>query len=1361
MKCQKIVGHLLILMSWLTMASDPLVAQTVTYPPPSPINSSFPTTFSDDWVYSGCPPLPVPSSGSSSGEEPRPISAPLWWINGFPSDGEPTLAFSLPPSMANFLTLVNGVSEGQGTTTQTETFGVAGTDQVQETYTLTVSGSTVAEQLVVNTQSLATEGSQSQAGNYVDTFNSSYDIVTGVQTYSVNYHDTVILTVGCQISTTVVIETGSITIGNFALPPNRLGPAGTSTNPQAPAAEPISTGNGNYYYVHTDLSTSDHIAVLPLAFQRSYNSLDNLQGGPLGNNWTHNFNITIIPTFSLDSTAVTVEWGDGHSEAFTSNGISNSYISAPGATNTLTSDPTTGAYTITRKDGVQYFFSPYLQLQSIQDTNGRTITATQDINNNLMSLTSGEQTLTFSYDPSNRLNQVADQSGRTVSYSYDAQSNLSSETDPAGNITRYGYSSTGQLTSITLANGSVMLRNTYDSSGRVASQTNADGFKTTLSYGTPALGQTTITDPLGHKTVHSYDSSMRITGITDALGHTTSYSYDGNNNVASVTDARNNISKFTYDSFGNLLTYADPLGNTASFTYNSFSEPLTIGTPKGDKTTLTYDPNGNLMTVQNPLGDKTVFSYDGSGDLLSVVDSRNNTTNLSYGGCDFCITAIADPLGNKTAFGYDTIGRLITVTDPNGHATAVTYDALSHIISVTDPLGNKTLFAYNTVSNMTKVTDANGHATSYSYDAVGNLTGVRDALGHKTSYTYDKNNNLTELVNAKGNVATYTYNAVNRLTKVADFLQNANSYVYDPVGNVTSVTDANGKLSNFTYDKGNRLTKIAYADGTSVTYTYDPDSNRKTMVDTHGTTAYVYDALDRVLSVVFPGPTTLDYAYDSVGNRASVKYPDGKSVTYTYDADNRLSGMSDWLKRDTSYAYGAASNLTRITFPNTVISALTYDAASRLTGITDSANSVAYRVLAYTMDKVGNLTKVTDNSVATNYAYDAVNELLSSTRGTAKTSWTYDAVGNRIEQIAPTGTTSYTYDVDDRMRTAGSTTFTYDNNGNRLTEAGTSTTTYDYDAKNRLLSVAGPSETSIFTYDGDGNRITQTTPSGTYDYVNDTAVALPVVLNEKGPDGTIDYGYGRGLLESSSSAFDYFYSLDGLGSVSNLTNVTGTVEETYSYDAWGNALTATGSVGAKNKFRFTGQALDPATGLYFLRARYYDQAAGRFLSKDAFPGFAPQPITLHRFIYAGNNPATFVDPSGLYEVPITIGFAPTSGAMQMELAKAFAVGTVMGPSGPNVIDLVQQLGDLAKAAYEYDQNYGTCSVNDRPTYPPAPPVPEPPASFSSQTPGPTPVPLPAPAIGMGTTGVGSPPTCGVPQPPPPPPSEGTPPTKGK
>jgi RHS repeat-associated protein len=1052
-------------------------------------------------------------------------------------------------------------------------------------------------------------GINSSCGTVENTFvagNHDHTVVTMVQTG--------IGTPSCNVSSSVL---------------SGLGSAGTSTNPQDTGGEPISTGNGNYYYRHTDLSVVDHEAGLPLVFQRTYNSLDNYSG-PLGNNWTHNFNITVATIFDshYNVAGAVVKWGDGHGETFTVSG--SIFVPAPGVTNSLARDPNTGAYTLTRKDGVQYLFTWDGLLQSIENTNGLNINAYRDSNFNLTQLASFPQELYFSYDQNNRLSYVTDLSGRTVSYSYDVNNNLISETDPLGNVTTYAYDSGNRLTSITLPNKSVLVQNTYDSSSRVISQTNANGFTTTLAYNTPAQAQTTITDPLGNKTIHTYDSSTRITAITDPLGQTTSYTYDANNNVASITDARGDTSNSTYDSFGNLLTYTDPLGNKASFTYNSFSEPLTIKTPKGNTTTLTYDANGNLITIQDPLGNKTVLAYGTYDLLISVTDARNNTTSLSYNGCTFCLTAITDPLGNQTAFAYDTIGRPTSVTDPNGHTTSVAYDALSHITSVTDPLSNQTLFAYDTVSNLTAITDASGHATTYSYDHVGNLTQVTDALGHKTFYGYDKNNNRIEFVNAKRKATKYTYNAVNRLTKTADPLQDTTSFVYDPVGNVTSETDANGKQSKFSYDKDNRIEKIAYADGSTVKYTYDPDSNRSTMVDTHGKTSYSYDALDRILSVGFPGVSTVAYAYDPVGNRISLKYPDSRSVTYTYDADNRASQVTDWLSQITGYSFDPASNPVGIAYPNKVTSGFSYDAAERLTGIIDSSNGSAFRTLSYALDKVGNRTVVTDNGIATNYTYNPLNELLSSATGSAKTSWTYDAAANRTKQTTPQGVvTEYTYDAADRMLTAGSTTFTYDKNGNQLTETNSSgTTTNSYDSVNRLISSLAPTGTSAFTYDGDGNRITQTIPTGTYNYVNDLAVALPVVLNEKGPDGAIDYAYSLGLTESFSSAFNYFYNLDGLGSVYNLTDSTGTLQETYSYDAWGNALTATGNVGMKNKFRFTGEALDPATGLYFLRARYYDHTAGRLLSKDPLAGFSHFPVMLNRYTYAANNPLKFVDPSG-------------------------------------------------------------------------------------------------------------------------------------
>jgi RHS repeat-associated protein len=180
----------------------------------------------------------------------------------------------------------------------------------------------------------------------------------------------------------------------------------------------------------------------------------------------------------------------------------------------------------------------------------------------------------------------------------------------------------------------------------------------------------------------------------------------------------------------------------------------------------------------------------------------------------------------------------------------------------------------------------------------------------------------------------------------------------------------------------------------------------------------------------------------------------------------------------------------------------------------------------------------------------------------------------------------------------------------------------------RLISVSGGTSASSFAYDGLGNRISQKVGSGTYSYVNDQASGLPVVLEEKGPDGDIAYSYGVGLISESSTAFDYFHHHDGLGSVIGLSNSAGTLEQGYAYDAWGNAISSVGSVGTKNKFRFTGEALDPGTQLYYLRACYQDASIGRFVARDPAQSTASRPLSSNKYAYAENNPTDRLDPSG-------------------------------------------------------------------------------------------------------------------------------------
>jgi RHS repeat-associated protein len=87
----------------------------------------------------------------------------------------------------------------------------------------------------------------------------------------------------------------------------------------------------------------------------------------------------------------------------------------------------------------------------------------------------------------------------------------------------------------------------------------------------------------------------------------------------------------------------------------------------------------------------------------------------------------------------------------------------------------------------------------------------------------------------------------------------------------------------------------------------------------------------------------------------------------------------------------------------------------------------------------------------------------------------------------------------------------------------------------------------------------------------------------------------------------------------------GAIVRTQSFDPYGNLLNSSGST--LTNYGFAGEWTD-ATGLQYLRARYYSPVTGGFLSRDTFSGSLNQPATLNAYSYAGGNPILYTDPSG-------------------------------------------------------------------------------------------------------------------------------------
>ena len=340
----------------------------------------------------------------------------------------------------------------------------------------------------------------------------------------------------------------------------------------------------------------------------------------------------------------------------------------------------------------------------------------------------------------------------------------------------------------------------------------------------------------------------------------------------------------------------------------------------------------------------------------------------------------------------------------------------------------------------------------------------------------------------------------------------------------------------------------------------------------------------------------------------SVTDPLGDQTTYTYDHDGRNISLKDTSGNATTFAYDAAGRMTSETNP---------------LGFTQS----------HTYDATGNRTN-------TGHTTGGNNELLSD--GTYN--YAYDANGNRISRtdIASGAATLYTY--DDR---------------NRLTQVvfkdGTGTVQktvdYTYDLANQLIGeevIAGSSDTvSRYVYDG---GLTPQAAGGIVGATNATAVNLAAQLatfaTGASAAGNIVLSFdGSGNLQNRNlwgpQADQLFADETAVGNVlwpladnentiRDVVNATGAVQDHLVYDAFGN-ITSQTNASQQPQYTYTGQMLDPATGLMYYKSRWYNPADGRFITQDP-KTFTAGDVNLQR--YVNNDPLRSVDPTGLAQLPL-------------------------------------------------------------------------------------------------------------------------------
>lgn len=821
----------------------------------------------------------------------------------------------------------------------------------------------------------------------------------------------------------------------------------------------------------------------------------------------------------------------------------------------------------------------------------------------------------FSYDKNNHLNVVKDDFGAKMRYDYDCLGNVTLEervvADGVHSVIHYAYNKNGWLVQRTeeiQGNGPVqaaVTRYAYDANGNL----------------------TKITTPKGSEIHRSYDADDRLT-------------------EERVLDRKNGIDRrvqYAYDAAGNVLKQAilgtDGECLESSTRYDLKDRATHRTNPAGGVTRYLYDRNDRLRKEIRPYGYEPE-SDDGAG-VSYTYDSRGNrlrTTNalgevvqeLSYNLRNQPVIQ-KDTFGNRTELSYELDGKIKDVRrlgngNRNHQRTLQQYE-------------------YNARGQITGVVDGNRNPISYDVDSWGRITGIGFVDGVKEGYEYTPAGQVSRTIDGNGNAVQYRYNSLGKISERIDQLGFTETFRYDEEGNLSlhidrdgrqlqracnvfgqpvyeKASDAEGKHTNIStwhYDSLGRVTR-AVCDGKSYEYIYDAYGNLKEKRSNgKRLVSYAHDRAGQITEIRDPAGVSTRYEYDILGRRSRIFNDDGLEVRYGYDALNRIS---------------------RIHYGNGVETAYTYDGDGNVRTLETRAGENVLISLAYRYDGNGNRTakagtqaalggitsEITagNNALDLSYAYDVRGQLLEERRNGASVCYAYDKAGNRIRKTDAQGETRYLYNEKNQLveeeSPADRKQFSYDRQGGIIEEKNAAgIRLFSYNSRHQQTRVE--TETGSVQenrYDAEGLRFELLENGRRTSFVYHDGE----LLQEEGrEEQKTSYHLGAGMEAFRRGQELSYYHRDEQLSTALVTDGHRNVQNSYQYDAFGMSLGTTEKL--NNRIRYTGQQYDELTEQYYLRARYYNPVAGRFMQEDVYQGDG-----LNLYAYCGNNPVVYDDPSG-------------------------------------------------------------------------------------------------------------------------------------
>jgi RHS repeat-associated protein len=865
---------------------------------------------------------------------------------------------------------------------------------------------------------------------------------------------------------------------------------------------------------------------------------------------------------------------------------------------------------------------------------------------------------------------------------YDPAGWVASRTDYIGNETCYANDPTRGLELVRVegfAPGSTCPSN-------LASYTPASGTrqrKITTSWHASFRVPVTITE-FNRTTSFTYDPSGNMltrtvtdTTVTPNVGRTWTFTYDGYGRVLTAKLPRTDVnSTTTYVYYtcttgiqcGHVNTATNAAGQVTTFnTYNAYGLPLTITDPNGVVTTLGYDARQRVTSRQVGT-ETTTFSYWPTGKLKQVTLPDTSSIQYTYDGAHR-LTQITDGTGNKITYTLDALGN---------RTAESAYDPSSVLARTHTRVFNTLSQLYQDIgaANTSAVT------TTYGYDANGNPVTINAPLSRNTSNTFDELNRLTQVTDPASGItkfqydAGYQYNGFGQVAQLTSPDTGVTATTYDSGGNVATSTDARGAISTYAYDTLNRVTSAAFKLGgttdQTITYTYDAGTNGKGRLtgasDANHSMTWGYDALGRVNSKKQTQGAvnqTVGYTYTNA-DLTTLTTPSGQTVTYTYSNGVVASIAINGTTLLSSVAYEPFGPVRGWTWGNSTSevrlyntdgnpsqysaiesTTLAYDNAFRISGTTNASNSALSWTYGY--DLLDRLTSAAATGTTRGWTFDANGNRLTQT-GTVAGTYTPSSSSNRLSSITGTPARTYSYDSAGNTLTYSTTTFTYYNRGRmRTAKVGSSTTTYYFNVLGeRIKKTGGSAGTVLMVYDEAGHLLGEYSSTG--------ALVQETVWLGDTPVATI--------RPNGSSVSVYYVHADHRNAPQMVTRPSDN-KLTWRWDTDPYGTTAPNqnpqSLGTfVYNLRYPGQYYDSETGLFYNYFRDYDPQTGRYVESD--------PIGLlggiNTYGYSTQNPISNVDLTGQATLTIPFPDIPIPGWLSIPAARVLGgLGLLLSLSG--------------------------------------------------------------------------------------------------